>query len=188
MTWKVDYAHSHIQFSAKHMMISTVRGHFDRYTVDADIVEHDVTRSKVEVQIETASIHTRDEKRDGHLRSPDFFDVEKYPYITFKSKRGEQLSENHGKMYGDLTIRDVTKEVALDVEFLGQAKTPWGAHAAGFTAHTKIHRKDWGLNWNVALEAGGWLVGEDINLAIEIEFAKPPAPVKAEPQGELVAA
>jgi polyisoprenoid-binding protein YceI len=178
MAWKADYAHSHVQFSVRHMMISTVRGQFDKFEVNADINDEDVTRSKVEVKIDAASINTKQEQRDAHLRSADFFDAEKYPYITFKSKRGEVKGKNHGHLIGDLTIRDVTKEVVLDVEHLGQAKSPWGAIVSGFHAHTKINRKDWNLNWNVALETGGWLVSDEIGIDIEIEFTQVPETVQ----------
>src|SRR6266511_1533939 len=157
MTWVIDPAHSEIQFSAKHLMISTVRGRFNAFsgTIDAD--EHNPTAAKVDVQIVASSLVTGEERRDTHLRSPDFLDVEKYPYLTFKSTRVELLDETHGKLYGELTIRDVTKPVVLDVEYAGQAKTPWGTTSAGFNAQTKINRKDWDLNWNVALEtAAGW--------------------------------
>ncbi len=191
MSWQVDYAHTHIGFSVRHLMISTVRGQFDKFKIDAHIdedeinkihdanvlTEDDVLNSKLEVQIEAASINTRDAQRDGHLRSPDFFDVEKYPYITFKGKRGIKKDESHGQLVGDLTIRDVTKEVTLEVDFLGQGKTPWGSINAGFEATTKINRKDWNLTWNVALETGGWLVGDDIKVDIAIEFTKMPEPV-----------
>src|SRR5439155_16809082 len=112
------------------------------------------------------------EKRDAHLRSPDFLDVEQFPYITFKSTRVEHIDDSHGKLIGDLTIRDVTHEVVLDVEYAGQAKTPWGTTSAGFSATTKINRKDWGLNWNVALEAGGWLVSDEIKINIELELVQ----------------
>lgn len=172
MAWVIDNAHSGIHFSVKHMMISTARGVFEKFsgTVDAD--EQNPTAAKVDVQIDVASINTRDEKRDAHLRSPDFFDAEQYPYITFKSKRVEQTDSTHGKLVGDLTIKDVTKEVVLNFEFEGQAKSPWGTTSAGFSAETKINRKDFGLNWNVALETGGWLVGEDVRIGIELELVQ----------------
>ena len=188
MSWKVDYSHSQIQFSARHMMIATVRGQFDKFTVEAEIDEKDVTQSRLEVQIDAASINTKAEQRDNHLRSPDFFNSKEYPYITFTSKRGVRLDENHGKLIGDLTIRDATKEVALDVEFLGRAKSPWGTQNAGFSARAKVNRKDWGLNWNVALETGGWLVSDEVTIDIEIEFVQVPEPVKAEPVAQAVAA
>jgi polyisoprenoid-binding protein YceI len=172
MAWQIDNSHSEIQFSAKHMMISTVRGRFNEFsgTVEAD--EANPTAAKVDVKIATDSLVTGDPKRDGHLRSPDFFDVEQFPYITFKSTNVEQLDETHGKLYGDLTIRDVTKPVVLDFEYAGQAKSPWGTVSAGFSAQTKINRKEWGLNWNVALETGGWLVGDQITISIELELVK----------------
>ncbi len=192
MSWQVDYAHTHVGFSVRHMMISTVRGQFDKFNIDAHIDENeldkiheagilkedDLLNSKLEVQIEAASINTGHPDRDAHLRSPDFFNADKYPYITFKSKQGEKIDDSHGRLIGDLTIREVTKQVALDVEFLGQAKTPWGAINAGFEARTKINRKDWGLGWNVALETGGWLVGDEIKVDIEIEFTRVPEPAK----------
>ena len=115
---------------------------------------------------------TGEERRDTHLRSADFLDVEKSPYLTFKSTRVERVDESHGKLVGDLTIRDVTHSVTLDVEYAGQAKTPWGTLSAGFNAQTKINRKDWNLNWNVALETGGWLVGDTITITIELELVK----------------
>ncbi|MBI1800727.1 MAG: YceI family protein [Chloroflexi bacterium] len=188
MSWTVDYAHSQIQFSVRHMMISTVRGHFGKFNVKAEIDEQDVPRSQVEVQIEAASLDTGMPPRDAHLRSPDFFDAEKYPLITFKSKRAENVNEAGGKLIGYLTIRDVTREVALDVEYNGQAKSPWGAISAGFNARTKLNRKQWDLNWNKALESGGWLVGDDVTVAIEIEFTKQPEPVKQPAVLEAVAA
>lgn len=179
MSWKPDYSHSHIQFSARHMMVSTVRGHFDKFTINADINENDATQSKLDVEIDVTSLSTRDEKRDAHLHSPDFFHAKEYPLMTFKSTRGVKVDDQHGKMYGDLTIRGVTKEVVLDVEYLGQAKSPWGSTSAGFTAHTKISRKDWGLIWNVGLETGGFLVGDEVRIDIEIEFTKVPEVVPA---------
>ena len=172
MAWIIDVSHSGIQFSVKHLGISTARGTFTSFTGTIDADEQNPTAAKVDVQIETASINTRDEKRDGHLRSPDFFDVDTYPTLTFKSTRVEQLDASNGKLYGDLTIKDITKPVVLNFEFAGLAKSPWGTTSAGFSAETKINRKDWNLNWNVALEAGGWLVGEEVKIAIELELLK----------------
>jgi polyisoprenoid-binding protein YceI len=172
MAWHIDQSHSEIQFSAKHLMISTVRGRFNSYTGTIEADEQNPTAAAVNVQIDASSLVTGDEKRDGHLRSPDFLDVEQFPYITFKSTRVEQVDATHGKLIGDLTIRDVTKEVVLDFEYAGQAKTPWGTTSAGFNASTKINRKDWNLNWNVALETGGWLVGDQITISIELELVK----------------
>jgi len=172
MAWQIDQSHSEIQFSAKHLMISTVRGRFNSYTGTVEGDEQNPTAAKVDVQIDASSLVTGDEKRDGHLRSPDFLDVEQFPYITFKSSRVQQVDATHGKLVGELTIRDVTKEVVLDFEYAGQAKTPWGTTSAGFNASTKINRKDWNLNWNVALETGGWLVGDTITINIELELVK----------------
>ena len=172
MSWQIDPSHSEIQFAVRHMMISTVRGRFTEFTGTVELDEAAPTHSSVEVQIAAASIDTRDPRRDAHLASPDFFDAEQYPYLTFKSKRVEQTDANHGRILGDLTIRDVTKEVVLEVEYAGQAKSPWGTISAGFSAHTTISRKDWGLTWNQSLETGGVLVGDEIKIAIEIEVVK----------------
>jgi polyisoprenoid-binding protein YceI len=184
MTWQIDPAHSEIQFSARHMMISTVRGRFKRFsgTVEAD--EQNPTTARVEVQIDAASIDTGDDKRDTHLRSPDFLNVEQYPYITFKSTKIEQRDATHGQITGNLTIRDVTKPVILEVEYAGMAKSPWGTISAGFSAHTRINRKDWGLNWNVALETGGWLVSDEIRVDIEVELVKQLEQAKQEAEAE----
>ncbi len=187
MGWKVDYAHSQIEAVVRHMMISNVKGHFTKFTVDANIDEDNVHLSQLEARIEAASLDTKMEQRDAHLKSADFLDVEKYPYITFKCKRIEQLGENHGHVIGDLTIKDVTREVVLEVEYLGQAKSPWGTTNAGFTATTKVNRKEWGLNWNAALETGGWLVGDEVKINIEVEFTKVPEEVKT-PVAEAAAA
>lgn len=180
--WIIDDSHSLIQFTVRHMMISKVRGRFDRFsgTIAAD--EQNPANSAVNVQIEAASINTRDAKRDAHLTSPDFLDVASYPYITFVSKRIEVLDESHGRITGDLTIRGVTREVTLDVEYNGQARSPWGTVSAGFHAHTTINRKDWGLTWNMALETGGVLVGDELEIDIEVELIRQedqPAPAEA---------
>ncbi|MBK7215908.1 MAG: polyisoprenoid-binding protein [Candidatus Promineofilum sp.] len=174
MTWQVDNAHTHISFVARHMMITKVRGEFAKYDIVVNYDEEQPARSTVEATIYTDSINTRDERRDGHLRSPDFLDAANYPAMTFKSTRVEQLANGHGRLIGDLTIRDVTREVALDVEYYGLAQSPWGTTSAGFCGLTKIDRKDWGLTWNQALETGGWLVGDQINIEIEVELIKVP--------------
>lgn len=178
MPWTIDPAHSQITFTVRHMMIANVRGRLETFTGTVDLNEQDPVRSTVDVQIEAASINTRDPQRDGHLRSPDFLNVEEYPTIRFKSRRVEKLDDAHGRIVGDLTVRDVTREVTLDVEYNGQAKSPWGTVSAGFTAHAKINRADWGLKWNQALETGGLLVGEDVRVDIELELVKQAEPAQ----------
>jgi polyisoprenoid-binding protein YceI len=179
MSWQIDSAHSHVEFSVRHMMISKVRGQFERFTGTIELDEADVTRSTVDVQIEAASINTRDAQRDAHLRSADFLNAEQYPYLTFKSKRIEQIDSSRARIIGDLTIRDVTREVVLNTEYTGQSKSPWGTTSAGFNAETRINRKDWNLAWNVALETGGVLVGEDVTISIELELVRQPEEVEA---------
>jgi polyisoprenoid-binding protein YceI len=172
MAWQIDPNHSAIQFSARHMMIATVRGQFERFTSTIEANEQDPTQSRVEVQIDAASLNTRNDHRDADLRGPNFLDVDHFPSITFKSTRIEQVDAAHGRMTGDLTIHGETHPVVLDMEYTGQAKSPWGTTAAGFNAHTKINRKDWGLTWNAVLETGGVLVGEEITIDIEVELVK----------------
>lgn len=180
MTWTIDNSHSEINFTVRHMMISNVRGQFERFTGTVDFNEEHPAQSSVDVQIEAASINTKEAKRDEHLRSADFLAADQYPYLTFKSQRVEVVDENHGKIHGDLTIRGISRPVALDVEYSGMAKSPWGTMSAGFTASTKISRKEWGLEWNAALETGGVLVGDEIKINIELEIVK-------QPQAEAVA-
>ncbi len=172
MSYQIDNAHSQIQFTVRHMMISRVRGWFEKFSGEFEIDENNPADSKIDVRIEAASINTREPQRDAHLRSPDFLDAEKYPYLTFTSKRVEVLDSTHAKLYGDLTIRDVTHEVTIDVEYNGQAKSPWGTTSLGFNGHTVINRKDWDLTWNKALETGGVLVGEEITIDIEMELVQ----------------
>lgn len=172
MSWKIDTAHSEINFTVRHMMISNVRGRFERFEGTVEFDEQNPTNSSVEVKIEAASINTREPQRDAHLKSPDFLDAEKFPYLIFKSKKIEVIDSNHGRIIGDLTIRNVTNEVTLEVEYNGTVKSPFGHTSAGFSATTTINRKDWGLQWNVPLEAGGWLVGETVQINIEIEMIK----------------
>ncbi len=174
MTWNLDLSHSEVTFAVKHMMISTVRGKFNTFSGTIDFNEADPANSAIDVSIDVASVDTRDEKRDGHLKSGDFFDVAQFPAMTFKSTKVEKLSETTAKVTGDLTIRGVSRPVVLDVTYAGQAKSPWGTVSAGFSATTRVNRKDWGLTWNVALETGGVLVGEDVTIAIEAELVKQP--------------
>ncbi|MBK8431266.1 MAG: YceI family protein [Chloroflexi bacterium] len=174
MAWQIDTSHSDIQFSVRHMMISKVRGRFESFSGTVNFDESNPTNTTVEIAVDLNSINTRDEKRDGHLRSADFFDVENYPTMTFVSKKVEQTDEFNGRLIGDLTIRGVTHEVALDVQYSGTAKSPWGTVSAGFSAKGKVNRKEFGLNWNAALETGGVLVGEDVEIAIELEIVKQP--------------
>lgn len=184
MSWKIDTAHTHIQFSVRHMMISKVRGSFEKFSGSVILDEANPANTLVDVQIETASVNTREPQRDGHLRSPDFFNAEAFPYMTFSSKRVQVIDGSRARLIGDLTIRDITREVVLDVEYLGQAKSPWGAVSYGFSGTTRINRKDWNLVWNVALETGGMLVGDEIDISIELELVKE---AEAEAVAEAVA-
>ncbi len=172
MTWQIDSAHSHIYFTARHMMISKVRGQFESFSGEVNYDEENPTRTTVDIQIDAASLNTKEAQRDGHLKSPDFLDVANYPVVRFQSTKVEQTGADSGKLYGNLTIRDITKPVVLDVEYAGQAQSPWGNISAGFSGSTTINRKDWGLNWNQALETGGVLVGDKIQIEIELELVK----------------
>jgi len=172
MAWVADPAHTSVEFTARHMMLSKVRGEFQDSTVNLDLDEEHPEKAAVEAHIKTASINTRDAQRDGHLRSPDFFKSDEFPEMVFKSTKVELTGKETAKLHGDLTIRDVTKPVVLDVTYLGSSKSPWGTTNAGFEASTKINRENWGLTWNVALETGGWLVSKDITINIEAEFTK----------------
>jgi polyisoprenoid-binding protein YceI len=174
MAWTIDTAHSSVQFSVRHMMISKVRGQFEKFEGTITLDEQNPANSTVDVKIEAASINTQNTDRDNHLRSPDFFNADEFPYLTFKSTKVEQIDDANAKLHGDLTIRDVTKPVVLDVEYAGQAKSPWGTTSAGFSGTTKISRQEWGLNWNAALETGGWLVGDEITINIELELVNQP--------------
>jgi polyisoprenoid-binding protein YceI len=172
MAWVTDPAHTSVHFVARHMMLSKVRGEFQDFTVSLEIDEEHPETASVEAHIKTASVNTRDAQRDGHLRSADFFKSDEFPEMVFKSTKVELTGKETAKLHGDLTIRDVTKPVVLDVTYLGSSKSPWGTTNAGFEASTKINREDWGLTWNVALETGGWLVSRDITINIEAEFTK----------------
>ena len=168
--WAIDPAHSEVQFKVKHLMISTVTGSFKQFGAEAELEGDDLTNAQVSFWADTASIFTNDEKRDAHLRSPDFFDSEQFPKLTFTSTRIEGSGSNW-KVTGDLTIKGVTKSVTLDVEWSGQAKDPWGNTKAGLNLSGKIDRKEWGLTWNAALETGGVLVSDEVRILCEVQLA-----------------
>jgi polyisoprenoid-binding protein YceI len=171
-TWNIDPAHSHVEFAVKHLMISTVKGRFGvvRGTVRTD--EADPTKNRVEVEIDAESIDTREPQRDAHLKSADFFDIEKFPKLTFTSTRIADVDGDSFKLTGDLAIHGVTRPVTLDVTSEGRGKDPWGGERAGFSATGKIKRSEFGLTWNQVLETGGFVVGDDVKIALEIELVK----------------
>ncbi len=169
--WVADPTHSTIGFSVKHMMLTTVRGEFENYAIDVETIGEDFMQAKINFTAETATVNTRNADRDKHLRSADFFNVEEFPTITFKPTKFENV-DNDGsyEMYGDLTIKGITKNIKLDVEFGGILKDPWGNAKAGFTINGKINRKEWNLSWNAALEGGGILVSEDVRINCELQL------------------
>jgi polyisoprenoid-binding protein YceI len=171
--WTIDPDHSNVGFKVRHLMVSNVKGSFEKFTGTVDINDKDITKSKVEVSIDTNSINTGVAKRDEHLRSADFFDVAKFPTMTFVSKKVVKAGKERLKVTGDLTLHGVTKEVVLDVEAISrESKDPWGNIRRGTTATAKINRKDFGLVWNKALETGGVAVGEEVLITLEIEMIK----------------
>ena len=172
MAWDSDPIHSLLEVSVKHMMVSTVKGRFKKFTVDLALDEQNPENSSIEVTIDAASIDTGQEQRDGHMRSPDFLDVANFPTITFKSKKAERHGDDHGRIIGDLTIRGVTHELPLDVTFEGEIKDMQGKRRGAFTAKSSISRKDFGLTWNVPLESGGWLVSDKVQIAVELEVVE----------------
>jgi polyisoprenoid-binding protein YceI len=167
MTWQIDLAHSNVTLAVKHMMVTTVRGTLTIADGTLDIDEEHPERSTVEVRLDAASINTGMEARDAHLRSADFLDAETFPHLTFRSTAIEKHRDDH-RLHGELTIRDVTRPVTLDLEFGGVVPNLQGGRRAAFNATTKINREDFGLTWNVALEQGGWLVGKEIKVEIDI--------------------
>lgn len=172
-TWKLDPVHSVAEFKVKHMMISNVKGQFTGISGTLTLDDNDVTNARVEASIEAASINTRDAQRDGHLKSADFFDVEKFPALTFRSTGVERAGEDELAVTGELTIHGVTRQVVFRVEgSLAGSKDPWGNSRVGLAAVTKINRKDFGLTWNAALETGGILVGEEITITLDVQFVK----------------
>ena len=175
-TWNIDPDHSNIGFKVRHLMVSNVKGNFDKYIGTVEINDKDITKSKVEITMDANSINTNVQKRDDDLRSANFFDVAKYPTMTFVSKKTVKAGKGKLKVTGDLTIHGVTKEVVLDMEGpSAESKDPWGNIRRGASATTKINRKDFGLTWNKALETGGVVVGDDVIISLEVEMIKAPA-------------
>jgi polyisoprenoid-binding protein YceI len=172
-SWNIDPAHSGVTFSVRHMVISKVRGRFAKFGGKLDLDDQDLTRSTLDVRIDAASIETGVADRDAHLRSADFLDVEKHPELAFTSKRIERVGDGRYRVVGDLTIRGTTREVPLEVEAGGTGKDPWGNERTGFSAHASIDRKEFGLQWNQALETGGVLVGERVDIEIELQAVRP---------------
>jgi polyisoprenoid-binding protein YceI len=171
-TWAIDAAHAELGFAVRHLMLSTVRGRFGAVNGTITVDENDPKSAKIDVTVDVASIDTRQEMRDNHLRSADFFDAANHPTMHFVSKRIEGDVTKTFKVIGDLTIRGTTREITLDVTFEGRAKDPWGNDRAGFSASGKLNRHDFGLNWNQALEAGGVTVGAEVKLTLDVEIVR----------------
>src|SRR5882757_6073077 len=171
--WILDPTHSEVEFKVKHMMISTVSGKFTQFEADVQTEEEDFTTAKVSFTIDVNSITTGNEQRDGHLKAPDFFETAKFPQIKFTATRYENV-DNDGsyEVYGELTIRDITKTVKLDTEFGGVIRDPWGNTRAGFSVNGKINRREFGLQWQAVTEAGGLVVSDEVRIHVGLEFIK----------------
>ena len=167
--WTLDPTHSELQFKVKHLMITNVTGNFSVISASIDADDDKFSKAKISFTADPKSITTNNEQRDGHLQAADFFETDKYPEIKFESTNYNAAS---GKITGNLTIKGVTKPVTLDAEFHGTNKDPWGNQKAGFSLTGKINRKEWGLNWNAALETGGVLVSDDVKIIAEVQFVK----------------
>lgn len=170
--WKVDKAHSSVGFSVRHLVVSKIRGNFGDFTGMMNFDGKNLEAGSVEFTVQTTSVDTDNEDRDKHLRTDDFFNVEKFPVMVFKSKKIVKGDGDSFKLIGDLTIRDVTREVAFEVEFNGVVTDPWGGTRAGFSAETTINRKDFNIKWNQTLDGGGLVVGEDVKIIVEVEWIK----------------
>ena len=169
-TWQLDPAHSNVEFGVRHLMISTVKGRFGDISGTVTLDPYDESAAAVDITVQTASIDTRQEQRDAHLRSPDFFDAESWPVISFHGTSVEGDTDSEFQLTGDLTIRDVTREITLDVTKEGQGSDPWGNVRAAYSATGKIDRRDFGLSYNQILEAGGVVVGDEIKISVDVEF------------------
>lgn len=167
--YKLDVAHSSLSFQAKHMMISKVKGSFDAFDAELNFDPEDLTTAAIKFTIDVASVNSRNDDRDNHLRSADFFDAESFPTMSFVATDIKRTDDDEYKLTGDFTIKDVTRPVTFEVEYGGKGTNPWGVEVVAFEGEAKINRKEFGLTWNAALETGGVLVGEDIKLKVEIE-------------------
>ncbi|MBK9420419.1 MAG: YceI family protein [Flavobacteriales bacterium] len=171
--WTIDPAHSEVQFKVKHLMVTTITGSFQNFGADIEAVGDDLSHAKVEFWADADSVTTNNAQRDGHLKSPDFFDVANHPKLTFRATRAESVdSDGSWTLYGELSINGKPKPVKLDVEWGGVVKDPYGNTKAGVSVHGKINRKDWGLNWNTALESGGVVVSDEVRIACEVQLVK----------------
>jgi polyisoprenoid-binding protein YceI len=168
--WQIDPSHSNVEFAVRHLMIASVKGRFGEFAGSVNIDPENASRPNVDVTVDIASIDTRQAQRDAHLRSPDFFDAEKWPTLSFRGNRIDGDTDGEFKLYGDLTIRDVTRPIVLDVTKEGEGSDPWGNFRAAFSAKTKIDRRDFGLTWNQALETGGVVVGDEIKISVDVEL------------------
>lgn len=172
-TWTIDPTHSTAQFKVKHLMISNVKGGFEKLSGSLNLDDNDITRSRVDVSIDVASVNTGIKQRDDHLRSPDFFDVAKYPVMTFSSTRVEKAGPGQLKVTGNLTIKGITRPVTLHVDGLTpEVKDPWGHGRRGASATTTINRRDFGVTWNKSMDNGGVVVGEEVGITLDVEFIR----------------
>ena len=178
-SWNLDTVHSGINFSVRHMVVSKVRGRFAKFTGNIALDENDLARSAVEATIDASSIDTGTAQRDDHLRSADFFDVEHFPQIRFRSTRIEEVGPERYRLTGELTIRNVSRDIALDLEYGGRGKDPWGNERVGFTAKGSFDRKDFGLKWNQVLETGGVLVSDRVEIELEVQAVRAAAAAAA---------
>lgn len=170
--WTIDPTHTNVEFGVRHLMISTVKGRFAGVEGHVTIPDGDPVKAQIAVTIDAASVDTGVEQRDDHLRSPDFFDAARFPQLTFRSKRVERIDAETLRVIGDLTIRDQTREVQLMTRELGTRRDPWGGERSGFSSTVRINRRDFGLSWNQALEAGGLLVGEEVSITLDVQLVR----------------
>lgn len=171
-TWNLDTSHSEIQFKVRHMMIANVTGHFEKFNATVETEGDDFSTAKIHFTADVDSISTKNEQRDGHLKSEDFFDAANHPQLVFEGTKLEKISDEDYKLHGNLTIRNTTKPITLDVEYGGTVKDPWGMTRAGFSVEGKINRKEYGLHWSAVTEAGGLVVSDDVKLIATVEFTK----------------